>query len=228
MPGSPRQTPTSGFQVPRTGGFSTRLVVGTAFLTLLVLTVLPISQVISGDPRDTHRILAIEAVLPPPEPPPPEPPPPPEEERQEEVRDLEMPPPPISLSQLEASLNPGMGGAGIAGVDFDAFGMGPDAASDMQIFSLRDLDERPRRLTTVTPQFPPEFGVNGWVGEVRARILIDEQGNVSVMEIISSTHREAVQPVRQALARWRFEPPRRDGQAVRASYIQPIPYDFSR
>ena len=201
---------------------------GTAFLTLLVLTVLPLSQVISGDPRDMQRILAIEAVLPPPEPPPPEPPPPPEEERQDEIRDLETPPPPLNLSQLEAALNPGMGGAGIAGVDFDAFGMGPDAASDLQIFSLRDLDERPRRVATVQPQFPAEFRVEGYVGEVRARIMIDEQGNVTVMEIVSSTHREAIQPVRQALARWRFDPPRRDGQPVRASYIQPIPFDFSR
>ncbi|MCD8482999.1 MAG: energy transducer TonB [Verrucomicrobia bacterium] len=139
-----------------------------------------------------------------------------------------MTPPPLSLSQLEAALNPGIGDGLLQAVNLDGFGGGPDVGSELTIFELRDLDRQPRRLTTVQPQFPADFQVRGLRGEVRVRILIDEQGNVSILEVVGSTHPEAVQPVRQALVRWRFEPPMRNGQPVRAQYIQPIGYNFSQ
>lgn len=213
-----------GYKVPKSNRYLIRVVFATVIMTLAILAILPFTQALSGDPRD-RTIRSIDtANLPPPEPPPPEPPPPPEEEEEQEVEDLDTTPPPLSLSQLESALNPGIGEGLMQGFSLDAFGMAPDVGSEIQIFELSDLDRRPRRLSAVVPQFPPEFQVQGYSGEIRVRILIDEQGNVSILEVVSATHREAVQPVLQALTRWRFEPPLRQGEPVRAAYIQPLTY----
>lgn len=215
-----------GYRVPKSNQYLIRIVLATVIMTLAILAILPFTQALSGDPRD-RTIRSIDtANIPPPEPPPPEPPPPEEEEPEPDVRDLDTTPPPLSLAQLESALNPGIGEGLMGGVGLDMFGIAPDVGSEMQIFELSDLDRRPRRLAAVAPQFPPEFQIQGLAGEVRVRILIDEQGNVSVLDVISATHREAIQPVRQALARWRFEPPQRQGEAVRAAYIQPFSYNF--
>lgn len=217
-----------GFQKPRNNQMVIRIVLATAVMTLGVFMILPFTQFLSGDPRDMTRIRSVDIAPPPPPPPPPDPPPPEEPEDQPDVEDLSTPPPPISLSQLEAALNPGMGGALGQAVDLDAFGVAPDALQDMQLFNISDLDRRPRRLHSPLPVFPPEFRADGLSGTVRVRIMIDEDGNVSILEVVEATHRDAVQPVRQAISQWRFEPPTRGGERVRAAYIQPIPYDFNQ
>ncbi len=216
-----------GFHKPTGRPLVIRMVLATVIMTLAIIFILPFTQLLQTDPRDLHRVRSVDIAPPPPPPPPPDPPPPEEEQRDQEVEDLSTPPPPISLSQLEAALNPGIGGALGQAIDLGAFGTAQELTDEIQIFDISDLDRRPRRLRAIPPTFPMEMQTRGLQGVVRARILIDEQGNVSVLEIVESTHREAVQPVRQALAQWRFEPPERGGERVRAAYIQPITYDFS-
>jgi protein TonB len=132
----------------------------------------------------------------------------------------------LDLSQLEAALNPGTGGA-MGNFQLDSFAVSPDVAGELMIFSIADLDSRPKPLRRIMPQFPPEFIATGPKGVIRVRIMIDETGSVTVMEVVEATHQEVVQPVRQALIKWKFEAPRKDGEKVRAQYIQPIPYDYS-
>ena len=215
-----------GYQLPKSNRYVIRIVLATVLMTLAILAILPFTQVLSGDPRDRTLRSVDTAQLPPPEPPPPEPPPPPEEEEREEAPDLSEPPPLLDLSQLEAALNPGMGGVGPM-VDLFSFQTAQELATEIQIFDISDLDRRPRRLRAVPPNFPPEMQTRGARGVIRVRILIDEQGNVSVLEVVEATDRDAVQPVRQALVQWRFEPPERGGERVRAQYIQPFEYDFT-
>ena len=74
------------------------------------------------------------------------------------------------------------------------------------------------------PEYPAELQAQGVEGTVRLIVLIDEQGNVTVEGVESADHPALVQLARQAVSRWQFEPPRRDGQPVRARYIQPIPF----
>ena len=115
----------------------------------------------------------------------------------------------------------------MAAFSFDSFAVAPDIQAELQIFGISDLDKRPSRLRVIQPQFPPDFMARGPKGVVRVKIMIDETGAVSIMEVVEATHQDAVQPVRQALVRWRFEPPLKDGQQVKAFYIQPIEYDYS-
>jgi protein TonB len=215
-----------GYQIPKSNRFLIRVVLATVIMTLAILAILPFTQALSGDPRDrTIRSVDV-ANIPPPEPPPPEPPPPPEEEEREEQPELDQTPQMLDLSQLESALNPGIGGIGQA-IDLASFQTSQELASEIQIFDISDLDRRPRRLRAIPPNFPIEMQTRGASGVVRARILIDETGSVSVLEIVEATDREAVQPVRQALVQWRFEPPEKGGEKVRATYIQPITYDWS-
>lgn len=219
----------AGYHAPRSSNTLVRVVFGTVIMTLLVLAILPFTQALSGDPRDRTIRSINTANIAPPEPPPPEPPPPPEEEEEaEEEPELEEPPQRLNLSQLEAALNPGFGSVVGDAIDLSSFDVSGTLASEILTFELRDLDRRPRRLRAVPPNFPLEFQQQGLRGVVKVVVLIDEEGNVTVEGVEEATHDDAVQPVRQAVSRWKFEPPQKDGQAVRARYVQPINYDFSQ
>ncbi|MFP4282605.1 MAG: energy transducer TonB [Opitutales bacterium] len=215
-----------GFEPRRSKVPLLRIVLLTLLIVLGLLAILPITQWLSGDfNRRTVRSVEV-ATLAPPEPPPPEPPPPPEEEQEEPEPELEDTPPPVDISQLEAALNPGMGGALGRMADIGNWGVMPDAAAELDIFSIADLDSRPRRIRTVMPEYPTELQSQGVTGIVRLEVLIDEEGNVTVEDVIDGPHPTLIQNARQAVSRWRFEPPTKDGRPVRARYIQPIPFEI--
>lgn len=217
-----------GFQPPKSNRYLIRIWIMAGLVSAGIFAVLPFTQALSGDPRDRFRVRTVDLSPPPPPPPIEEEPPPPEEVEEEPPPEFDEPPPPLSLDQLEAALNPGIGSAIGQALNLDAFSVTGNVVEEMQIFSISDLDSRPRRLRAVAPEFPPEMQVSGATGRIRVRILIDENGEVTVMEVVEASHQEAVQPVRQALTRWRFEPPKKDGVRVRAQYIQPFDYDFSQ
>ncbi|MEX0325135.1 MAG: energy transducer TonB [Puniceicoccaceae bacterium] len=215
-----------GYKLPRSNKYVIRIVIATIIMTLAILAILPFTQALSGDPRDRNIRSVDVANLPPPEPPPPEPPPP-EEEEEEEVEDLEEPPPMLDLSKLDASLNPGTGNALFGGFDLSQFKTtGRSAVEDMKIFSLRELDRQPRRKKTILPQYPIAVRRDGVEGVVKAQIMIDEEGRVTIMQIVESPDVRLSDVVRDALEQWIFEPPIKDGKAVRAQYIQPIPFNL--
>ncbi|MGC9451118.1 MAG: energy transducer TonB [Oceanipulchritudo sp.] len=214
-----------GYQMPRSNRYVIRIVIATILMTLAILAILPFTQALSGDPRDrTLRSVQL-ANIPPPEPPPPEPPPPPEEE-EVEVEDFEEPPPPLDLRSLEAALNPGIGSAGAGLVSMDLFEVRPDAAGEMQIFEIGDLDRVPRRLSGINPPYPRDMQRQRIMGEVRLILVIDETGSVRVQEVQKTPHPGFVEPVVNAVNTWKFEPPVKDGQRVKARYILPLNFSL--
>lgn len=216
-----------GFQIRKKNRLYFRLISATFLTAFAIFAILPITQWISGDPRDQYMVRSVDLSLPPPPPPPPEPPRPPEEEVKQEQPELEQPPQQLDLSQLEAALNPGTGGA-MGNFQLEGFSVAPDVSGELMIFSIADLDSRPKRRKAISPIIPQLFQASGPKGIVRVRIMIDEKGSVTIMEIVEATHDEVVQPVRQALVKWRFDPPKKDGKVVKAQYIQPFPYDYSK
>jgi len=216
----------AGFQVPKKQNYLVRVVLYTCLMTLAILAILPFTQVLSGDPRDrTFREVGT-ANIPPPEPPPPEPPPPPEEEEPEEQPELEQPPQQLDLSQLESALNPGTGGALAGAFDLESFNVMPNAASEMQIFDVVDLDRRPRLIQRVMPEYPEDLLRRKVSGSVTLALIIDPDGSVTVDKVLDwEGDRDFVQPTRIALSRCRFEPPTKDGQPVRARYKITIPFE---
>lgn len=222
MGSPPRQT---GYNVPASQGFAWRVVLGTLLLTGAVLVILPISQVLSGDPRDQTRIVQVDAVIPPPDPPPPDPPPPPEEEPPQETPELEQPPPMMDISMIESMLNPTAGGFAAGGFDFSRM----DAQAEVEealIFSIRDLDRTPRIVRGGNITWPPEVQREGVVGRPRVVVRINPDGFVSVIDILDSPHPAVTEAIRRQMPTWRYESPTRDGEAVTAQYIQPFEINF--
>jgi len=214
-----------GFRMQRTKSnrFLFRIVLATVIMTLAILAILPFTQALSGDPRD-NKIRSVDvANLPPPEPPPPEPPPPEEEEQEEEI-DFDEEPPPLDLSALESMLNPSVGSAMGAAMEFNMFAVAPDALGEMTIFEISDLDRTPRRLRGRPPVYPANLLQRREEGEVTLILILDERGRVSIESADVEGDRDFLQSVRQAASSWEFEPPMRDGKPVRARYKMTIPF----
>ena len=199
-----------------------------AGLTLAVFLVLPIMQRI-GDP--TRRDLLVRGVdvghLPPPPPPPPE-----QEEQEEEPPDkppeLEPEAPPLDLSQLELALNPGMGEALFGDFKIDLLQQlgGAEGGGDLErIFSLAELDQRPRVLFQRMPNFPPELRRGNRQGTVYVVFLVDTDGRVISPKVDKATDPAFERSALEAVSQWRFEPGTRNGEKVQFKMRVPITFN---
>jgi protein TonB len=192
--------------------------------SVAVFLLLPFTQYISGSGEPTIEIRSVDITLPPPPPPPPEPPPPEEQEQEEPPPELQRTPPQLSLSQMELALNPGIGDAMAGAFEFSGFGVQPDAVGDLDIFDVADLDRPPRRTRTVPPVYPADLRRAHVQGEVTLILVIDQTGRAKVERVAESTNREFVQAAVTAAEQCQWEPPTKDGEAVRARYSMRVPF----
>jgi protein TonB len=166
---------------------------------------------------------------------PPPPPPPVEEEKEEEKPEEEPPPPPklaedtppLDLSQLELALNPGTGG-GVGG-DFEVrlpvgggSGQGDGADVD-QLFSMSDLDQKPRVIYQPSPQTSSQLQKLA-PGTVTIVFVVDQRGRVENPLVQSSSNPAFEAPALAAVKQWKFEPGKRNGEPVRFRMRVPITF----
>ncbi len=213
----------AGFR-PRTVSSRGRSTVAMILVSFAVFLLLPFTQFISADRGDKMEIRTVDVALPPPPPPPPEPPPPEEQKSEEPPPQLQRTPPRLSLSQMELALNPGIGDAVAGAFSFDGFGVQPDAVGDLDIFDVADLDRAPRRVRTVPPVYPSELRKARVQGEVVLILVIDQTGRARVERVEQSSNREFIQPAVAAAEQCQWEPPTKDGAAVRARYSMRVPF----
>lgn len=183
-----------------------------------VMLLLPFTQWITDRGPGNVQLRTVDITLPPPPPPPPEPPPPEDTQDEPPTPEMQTPPPNLSLSQMDMALNPGIGDAAAGAFSLEGFGVTPDAASDMNIFEVIDLDRPPRRTQTVAPTYPQHLRVARVQGYVTLMVLIDQTGRVTVQEVVESSHRDFVPAAIDAAERCQFEPPTVRGETVRARY----------
>ena len=196
------------------------LTIGIAFSFLLFLAI-PLTQIFTNYKKAPEFIESIEIAPPPPPPPVEEPPPKLEEERP--PPELDAPPPPISLEQIDMALEPGTGnslGGDFALPKFDA----RKTDLGMDIFNIQDLDTIPgfRRPPNIT--YPVRAQRQGLTGYVVIQFIVDEQGNVSLIEIIEASDSVFVEPVKDAFLRAKFNPGERNGRPVKFKMQQKIPF----
>jgi protein TonB len=197
-----------------------------ALVTAAIFLFLPLMQTISGpSSRDlTIRSLDVASLEPPPPPPPAE-----EPEEEPEINDtpeLTENAPPLDLSQLELTLNP-MIGEGMFG-DFSVKlvnqltnGSGDEEIN--KIFSLADLDQRPRVIFQRVPNYPPELRRRN--GTVYIVFLVDTKGRVTNPKVEKSTDPAFERPALEAVKQWRFEPGTRNGEKVAFKMRAPITFN---
>jgi protein TonB len=200
---------------------------GTSGLTLLFFLVLPLIQAISKSPVADLVVQSVDTVnLPPP------PPPPPEEEPEEEPEPEEKPPElleetqPLDLSQLELALNPGgMGGgwaSGDFGVKLNVIGGGGEGEDDA-LFSLADLDQKPRPVYQPSPVIGADLRKKT-PGTVYILFIVDQEGRVQNPIVQRSTDPAFERPALTAVKKWKFEPGKRSGKPVRFRMRVPITF----
>lgn len=163
-----------------------------------------------------------------------------EPEQMPDARDLaqlEMPPmaseaalEPLSLGALENALNPGMGGGDFGG----SFGLssggriggqGTGLAGDLDaIFSMSDLDQKPRPIFQSTPLYPVALRQKKVAGSVLVSFVVDKQGKVTGAQVERSSDPAFDKPALDAVKQWKFEPGVRAGQKVHFKMRVPIKF----
>jgi protein TonB len=202
-------------------------VVAAVVATLAIFMFLPIMQAIGDRTRsDTQLRQVAVGELPPP------PPPPPEQELEEE--EPPEPPPelvenaqPLDLSQLELALNPGVGGAmfGEFTVNLGEQLTRNDGGGLDEIFSLGELDQRPRVIFQRMPRYPQELLRSERQGTVYVVFMVNKEGRVQNPKVEKSTDPAFDQPALEAVRQWRFEPGTRNGEKVQFKMRIPITFN---
>ena len=90
------------------------------------------------------------------------------------------------------------------------------------IVGARELDGRPIARHQSRPIYPAEARRDGRAGEVLVAFTVDESGGVHEPRAVRSTDRGFEEAAVRAVALWRFEPGRRNGQVVRFRMAVPI------
>ncbi len=198
-------------------------------LTVGLFLLLPLLESITSTNDSDTIIQAVDTAVTPPPPPPPEPE---EPEKEEEPEEPEPPKlaeeaPPLDLSQLELALNPGMGGGGVA--DFAVkLPVGAGASGDSEggvdaLFSLSDLDQKPRAIYQPGPSLTPALRKKA-PGTVNIIFIVDQRGRVESPMVQSSTLPDFEAPALAAVKQWRFEPGKRNGEPVKFRMRVPITF----
>ena len=200
------------------------VMVGAVILTLIFFLVLPLMQTLAKPPTTDLIVQSVDtAKLEAPEPPP-------EMEPKEEPEPEEKPPeltedaPPLDLSQLELALNPGFS-EGLMSGDFTVKlnTVVSDNKSIDALFSIADLDQTPRVIYQPSPTLDKALRKKT-PGKVYIVFVVDKNGRVENPIVQKSSDSVFEKPALNAVKRWKFEPGKRNGQAVRFRMRVPITF----
>jgi TonB family protein len=86
-------------------------------------------------------------------------------------------------------------------------------------------DTPPRVTYQAHAIYPPDMVLSAQCGLVKLRFVVDIEGRARNAYVISSTNPGLNQAALDAIAKWRFEPARRNGVPVKAAMV--IPFDFN-
>lgn len=202
------------------------LIFGAFLATLFYFMILPLLQNLQNPPDEDTLIRQAGVADKPPEK---------EETQQEEEKEEEKPPEP-ELSDAPAepmdlsTLALAMEGGGLGGVG-DGFVInlptgvgGPQGAGGM--FSLNELDEKPRAIYQPSPRYPRDLQQQGISGTVKIVFIVDDNGRVTQAKVLESTHPGFEREALKAVKRWKFEPGKRAGKPVQ--FRMKVPIKFSQ
>lgn len=105
---------------------------------------------------------------------------------------------------------------------------GFESAVDLTWYTARELDQPPRALDTIEPDYPPEAEQARRSGVLRLQLRIESDGRVSAVEVVSAEPPGVFDAsAMQAFAAARFAPGVRAGRPVRAQILIEVRYDFA-
>lgn len=201
--------------------------VGSIVLTLVVFLVLPAIQAIAKD-RDADTLLQpVETASLPPPPSAIEDEPEPEPEKEEPPPELEQELPPLDLGQLDLALTPGSAEGWGAALSFH-LDLGAMAAKNGDsLFSLSDLDQKPRVVFQANPILDSKLR-RRTPANVNVVFVVDEQGRVQEPKVWKSSDSAFDNAALAAVKQWKFEPGKRNGKSVRFRMRVTVSFPDSR
>lgn len=106
----------------------------------------------------------------------------------------------------------------------------PQAGGDFKVaaFEISELDSVPKRLSGVRVKYPPDMLRRGIEGMVRLNVSIDETGALEVESVAESTNALFEASAIEAVRNLRYEIPKKNGVAVRAKFVLPIPFKIQK
>ena len=85
------------------------------------------------------------------------------------------------------------------------------SASHADIYTSSDA---PEPVIAVSPEYPEELLRHDFTGQALVEFTIDEEGNVQDVVVKSATSWDFGQAARDAIRKWKYEPPRENGRPV--------------
>jgi protein TonB len=113
---------------------------------------------------------------------------------------------------------PGVGSGALDGI----------GGGSREIVPSSGLDAPPRARSQIAPQYPHEPRRSGTPGSVTVEFVVDESGAVLAPRVVHASDRVFEEPTLRAVAKWRFEPGRRDGRVVRFRMAVPVLFTLER
>jgi len=96
-----------------------------------------------------------------------------------------------------------------------------------KIFDPSQLDRQPVPVSQTHPTYPFEMRRDGLSGEVVVDFIVDAGGHVSRAFASSSSNREFESGAVAAVAKWRFQPGRKNGRAVNTHMQVPVVFTLN-
>ena len=206
-------------------GSNWKSVIFSLFVTLGLFCLIPLSEFVRSQEWLVREVQASEIT----------PPPPPKTEMEKEIEKqalrepvtpkLAQAPVELEVDPLDVTLNVGPG-------DFKAafslanYNPAPDGFGQELVFALHELDRTPSIVKRGALAYPPQLKRQGLEGEVKLLVLIDEKGKVRVLDVVSATHPDFVEPSRKAAESSIYEPPKRNGETVKVQFYLPIRFSL--
>jgi protein TonB len=105
----------------------------------------------------------------------------------------------------------------------------PDPGPEFRRIVLAGATVRaPRLVVQVPPVYPPAARAMGISGRVVLRVVVDEEGRVEEVEVVSATNPLFVEPALEAVRRWRYSRPVDEGgQSVACSMSVTVTFALS-
>lgn len=101
----------------------------------------------------------------------------------------------------------------------------PTTGEGLKTYGLKEVDEPPRVLQSVKPDYPLKARRMMIEGEVVARFVVGKDGSIEDIQIISATPEGYFErSVIEALKKWKFSPGKYRGQAVKTLVVLPVKF----
>lgn len=94
-----------------------------------------------------------------------------------------------------------------------------------ETMGAEELDQRTEPISQVPPTYPPELARAKIGGKVALQVKVGEDGRVADARVASSTRSEFEKPALEAVRKWRFRPPTRNGAPVSSFVVIPIAFN---